>query len=276
MRTFILHASSAIPWQDRYRKAFADGLTRHGHRVDLPGYEEPGAIHVIFGPNVYRQVFISLRARGRHVLTVNRAFLGEVLGDQQNPYVAIGWDGYNNLARFAYDFGQELPLSRWRPEFDEHWKEPDPQIVMRPALVLGEYETPSWFAKKVRSELRNGPAWFRPHPAAADTAQMMRMMGTKPAPDTTLRRVLDASAFVLTHHTTAAVEALLRGLPVITYNDESMCHPITPHSIAEFFEAPRLPDRRREWAEWLAWTQWTIEEIARGDPFEFLLTREHG
>ncbi len=267
-----IHATHSIPWQKRYLTAFLRGFGAVGIRAchttvlnDLG----PGT-HMLFGPNSWKQSFAKLTFAKRDFLTVNRAFMGSVLGHEPNPYVAIGWNGYNNKATFAFDYGDELPHSRVIPigqpvAYDD--AEPWRNEWSHPALILGEYDPATAFYSWARSRCED---WvegcvFRPHPSRNDG-----LAGVNTSQAKSLKHAIERASVVLTHHSTAACEALLRGVPVISYDEESMCWPVTPH------ELNHVGDRvdRHEWMEWLAWTQWNIEEIARGEPWEWLSSRE--
>lgn len=258
-----VHAATGIPWQKRYLAAIIAGFELMG----IPARHEGGqstaspGVHIILGPNVFKNCFNGLRIDGRDCLTINRAFIGSVLGDEANPYVAIGWNGYNNRARFPFEFGDELPHSRMTEQL---WAEVYAQVSDRPGLplILGEYENTSGYlaAAVTQCKSRGGGSFYRPHPHGPTPSSV------HPAPWTLIEDSIDASSVCLTHHSTAGVMALIRGCPVISYDRESMTWPITPHELGATI--PDLPERA-DWLEWLAWTQWTIDEIARGDPWEF-------
>lgn len=260
----VVHAQPGIPWQKRYLEAITDGLATCGIGAKWTSQQETGpGTHIILGPNAFRQAFERLRSEGRDLLTINRAFIGSVLGDERNPYVAIGWNGYNNLARFPFKYGEVLPHSRMGSLWGQvRGFRQAPTLDGQVALVLGEYDTPADYLTTALGELHEaGEAfYYRPHP------QAQKPKGVRLAPWPTIEEAIDESAYVLTHHSTAGVTALIRGCAVVTYDQESMAWPITSHSIDEL----RYPNREL-WLEWLAWTQWTIEEIARGDPWEFFV-----
>jgi hypothetical protein len=223
------------------------------------------AHYIVLGPNCFRQTFAKLRAAGRDVLTVNRAFIGSVLGNEENPYVAIGWNGYNNHARFPFEYGAELPYSR---AVETLWREVHPASQRTgPALILGEYDTPPEFIHQTLQDCAalGIDAWFRPHPNAQHRPRLVRL-----CPEKNLKGAIRSSSVALTHHSTAACEALLRGLPVVVYDSESMCAPVCPEAPYTETTSLVLPDRT-QWVEWLAWTQWTVDEIHNGEPWSWLL-----
>lgn len=254
---------SGIAWQKRYREAIAKGLRKRGHEVRESGTEDwHEGTHILLGPNSFKNLAARLAEKGENFLTVNRAFIGSVLGNEPNPYVAIGWNGYNNNAEFPFAYGDELPCSRMTPQL---WTMVEPQggSPSGPALILGEYdEFPIFIRHAIADCEKNNVAWwFRPHPQGRTPAR------ARSCPAKNLRAACHNSSIVLTHHSTAACEALLRGVPVVAYDEESMCWPIAQRPPVNGFSY--CINDRPAWLEWLAWTQWTIHEIANGDPWQW-------
>lgn len=265
---------SGVPWQLRYRSAIAKGLTRRGLDVHEHGLTNAyQGTHIVLGPNSWRHVEQLCKARGDDYITINRAFFGSVLGDEENPYVAIGWNGFNRNARFPFSYDDighgKHPHSRLT---DDLKADILPMVAdsgpmmdgdqLKPVLILGEYDTPKAWLTKVSAELAatEFPWKFRPHPNAGDMG-----LGDHLHPAKTLEDALDQSSYVLSHHSTAGVTALLRGRHTLTYSEESMAWDVTPHKLAGNIGFPP----RGVWTEWLAWCQWTIEEIENGDPWEY-------
>ena len=259
-----VHAQTGIPWQKRYLAAIVEGLGEVGIGARWTAQQETGpGTHIILGPNAFRTAYHQLSQAGRDLITVNRAFIGSVLGDEPDPYVAIGWNGYNNRARFPFAYGDTLPMSRMTKELWDDVGEPQSSRQSGLPLILGEYEnTQGYLAAAITQCRRRGGGFFyRPHPHGPTPTGVQR------APWETIETAVDASSVCLTHHSTAGVLALIRGCPVVTYDRESMAWPITEHELAPD-RIPAVPERG-PWLEWLAWTQWKISEIARGDPWEW-------
>ena len=256
---------TGIPWQKRYRAAIAEGLRLHSHEVRESATDDWHAgTHIILGPNCFKQLAARLTDKGEDFITVNRAFIGSVLGHEHDPYVAIGWNGYNNKASFPFSYNDILkrahPYSRAQPLWRFVESVPAPS---GPALILGEFdEFPEFFRQAVADCERNGLQWWwRPHPDGKTPSR------ARTCPSKNLATACRESAVVLTHHSTAACEALLRGTPVVAYDEESMCWPIAQRAPIDGFRLP-MPDRG-PWVEWLSWTQWTISEIAAGTPWDW-------
>lgn len=256
---------TGIPWQKRYRAAIAQGLRSRGHEVRETATQDwHEGTHILLGPNAWRDMADTLANRDQDFITINRAFIGSVLGNETNPYVAIGWNAFNNNAQFPFTY-QEIvtrkhPYSRAQPlwRFVESGVHPS-----GPALILGEYdEFPVFFKQAVADCERNGLQWWwRPHPQGKTPSR------ARSCPSKNLATACRESCVVLTHHSTAACEAMLRGTPVVAYDEESMVWPIAQKAPIEGFRLA-LPDRG-PWVEWLSWTQWTIDEISTGSPWEW-------
>ena len=269
MSSFVVHAATGIPWQKRYLEAIMAGLHKAGHEAKWSAFQEAGeGTHIILGPNAFKQCHGRLLKEGRDHLTINRAFIGSVLGHELNPFVAIGWNGYNNRARFAFSLEDieigRAPYSRMKlHDLEQFVGKPRPDRGGVP-LVLGEYENTMGYISSAVTELKINafPFFYRPHPNGPTPP------GVRAAPWADIEAAIEASSCCLTHHSTAGALALVRGCPVVSYDRESMTWPVTPHELRSTL--PEVPDRTY-WLEWLAWTQWTIEEIAQGDPWEFLL-----
>lgn len=257
---------TGIPWQKRYREAIAKGLRLQGMAVRESATEDWfEGTHILLGPNSFKFLAAKLADRGEDFITINRAFIGSVLGDEPNPYVAVGWNGYNNHARFPFSYEQavahKLPHSRMTQPL---WNFVEAcHSRGGPALILGEYDSyPEFFRQAVSDCERNDQQWwFRPHPNGGTPAR------ARSCPAKKLSTACRESSIVLTHHSTAACEALLRGIPAVAYNEESMCWPIAQQAPIDTLDFA-LPDRG-PWVQWLAWTQWTITELAQGDPWEW-------
>jgi hypothetical protein len=73
---------------------------------------------------------------------------------------------------------------------------------------------------------------------------------------------LKNASCVVTMNDTAAVEAVLAGVPVVAMDPRSMAYDVAGHSL-EDMKNPATPDRE-EWFKKLAFVQWTPEELADG------------
>jgi hypothetical protein len=160
-----------------------------------------------------------------------------------------------------------IPLRPWRTE-GRHIL-----LLGQTQLGYGTNHLPipvnEWIQQTARAirDVADRPIVLRPHPDEK----------TRPQIDVTDYSVLDRGklgaalegAWCCVAKTTyAVVEAILRGIPVIT--DDPMCvaYPVAAHDLADV-EAPAMPDRT-QWACDLAYTQWNIDELRQGLPWRHL------
>lgn len=74
--------------------------------------------------------------------------------------------------------------------------------------------------------------------------------------------ILKDAWLVVAHSSSAAIEALLAGIPVIVTDPD--CAAAEFGSTIDEIESPRCPDGREEWAARLADSQWTLDEFRSG------------
>lgn len=75
---------------------------------------------------------------------------------------------------------------------------------------------------------------------------------------------------VVTHHGNSVVEALAEGIPVFCNDGVGTlmgCTDLTK------IESPVRPENRIEFFNQLAWWQWTYDEIERGEPFKWMVSK---
>jgi hypothetical protein len=76
---------------------------------------------------------------------------------------------------------------------------------------------------------------------------------------------------VVTHSSTAAIEALIAGVPAFTTGQESAVWDLTAHDLMQI-DAPYYPsvEVRQSRIDAIAAHQWTLDEMARGDAWRAL------
>ena len=95
---------------------------------------------------------------------------------------------------------------------------------------------------------------YRPHPLLANPTM-------RP-----LKEALQGARSCFTWNSTAAIEAVLAGVPTWSFDRGSMAWDVTAHDVND---EPALVDRR-QWAYNLAYRQWTHAEFEAGDAWAFL------
>jgi hypothetical protein len=183
--------------------------------------------------------------------------------------------GVNGIKREAQYFNTTSPPERWnqlgiqlRP-----WRSDGRHILLLGQTQHG-YGTQhlslpinKWFERIVR-QLRGAtdrPIVFRPHPdekavpSVEVSGFVVRERGRK------LKDELEGAWCCVAKTTNAVVEAIVRGIPVVT--DDPLClgYPVASHDFAGI-ENPATPERA-QWAYDLAYTQWSIEDLRQGLPW---------
>lgn len=181
-------------------------------------------------------------------------------------------DGYNQvgIGRIGWVPDCEVDSSRWDALGIADASEP---VANRPksVLVLGQVPNDSqhgftekqlnrWFDERTADFRAQGyTVVFRPHPC--------HLKGKAPTCDRissptlcTLSKALAECSHVVTYNSTAGLEAILAGVPVV-------CHE-SAHYHHIRYESSRSEVMRH--FHRLAWSQWTCDEIESGAPIRFL------
>ena len=74
---------------------------------------------------------------------------------------------------------------------------------------------------------------------------------------------------MVTHNSTAGVDAAVYGVPVYNTDDKALSWDVANYSF-DNINNPDMPDRT-QWLNNLGYCQWREDEIARGDPWYHLL-----
>jgi hypothetical protein len=187
------------------------------------------------------------------------------------------WDGHHKL---ALNSRHPTAYFQSRPKTDERfrqfrikiapWRERGRHILligMSAKAAAAEGLLPEqWERQTVQRlrELTDRPIVYRPKPNW-DAAHPIE--GTVWGKGPELAQALVGAHAVVAHHSNAAVDALLAGVPCIC--PDGVASVLSGHQL-EQIENPPMPDGREQWAWDLAWTQWSVEEIERGAAYRYL------
>jgi hypothetical protein len=186
-------------------------------------------------------------------------------------HYSVGLNGVKNHAEF---FNQNSPSKRWKKLKIEMmpWQTNDEGHI----LVLGQNnkgigttnirkinpDPEKWFRHEIEKLKSFGkPIVFRPHP----TEKHRRFiddksgMGVNISQYSNLENDLKDCFAVFSPTSNAAVDAIIRGVPVITNDSLSIVREVASPSIEDI----RRPDRT-QWAYNLAYAQWNISEMNIG------------
>lgn len=266
----------AVLWiktQPHYRRdAFAAGLEKRGFRI-MDKVTDPGPGDVLVSWNMYPSNEATAqywRQRGAKVLIAENGYIGKDKNGHQ--LYALARDGHNGSGKWYV--GQE---DRWTPLGIElaPFRVKDGPIVVRAQRGIGTklMASPPRWARETVAALQRGmrrPVILRQHPAD-DRRQALY--------ETDEKVLANCHALVI-WASSMGVKALVAGVPVFY---------AAPHWIMDY-AAPRLSRpgedgaiRLPSWSSWpyvpqrmealfrLAWAQWSIDELASGEPFRYLL-----
>lgn len=234
------------------------GLARHGIAAELarPHEYSPTDLAVVWG---HRQhgIMRGQKAAGARYLVMERGYFGD-----RFAFYSLGYDGLNGRADFC---NAGAPGDRWqRYGWDlPAWKESG-QIVLVMGQVLGDAALAhvnyrEWQEKAVIAAKKYElPVYFRrhPHPRARADGTQLRV----PLSKSTLEEDLARAAVVVTLNSNSGVDAVLAGVPAITYDVGAMAWKVTAHKIGEIARPCR-----RQWVHELAYAQWLLHEIESGE-----------
>ena len=256
----VIHCNQ-VKWQKEYKKYFARGFTRHGVQVTTTPHDAPvrGAVNVIFANNSWKKTMAGCIQNNIPLLTVGRCFFGS-----RFDMVAIGWDGFNGDADFCLD---DVDDSRWKKHGFEI---PDWNMSGEYILVCGEFRNMKPWYKQLQNILPKDEVRFRSHPFVNELHGWKKAPGKK---QDDIKTALAGAGACITYDSIAGCDAVLAGVPSITYGPKSIAWDVSMKSYEEWIDLIAnydvLPDRE-DWCNRLAYCQWSHQEIMDGDFWEHL------
>lgn len=255
MSDVVVVIRPGVEHQETHCSAMAEGISRHGHRVTrvAPGQRIDADVAVCWGWQIGK--------RYRNPLVLERGHVGP-----RRTYTSAGWRG---LAGYGHYPGCLDSGERWE---SRHGALMQPWHGGGYALLLGQcagdaalhgLDFRAWAQRTTDELLAAGlMVRYRPHPAMA--ADRFCPTGATLAGGG-LQEALARAELAVTYTSTAGVEAVLSGVPTLTFDRGAMAWPVTGHAVGEVV----TPDRTA-WSHALAWTQWTIDELASGEAWAAL------
>lgn len=256
------HAAVLIREAPHYRHdAFLRGLARCGYRVERgpKDHPEPGDVLVIWNRYAHWEAqALRYEGAGATVLVAENGWIGS--DEKGRQLYALCRSNHNGAG--TWEVGPEDRWSRLGIDL-KPWREDGEHILVLPQRAFGArgVAMPEGWGDDVAARLRavtDRPVIVRPHPG-----------NVQPKPEPDWKNCWAA----VTWASGAGIKAIVAGIPVFHELPRWIGAPAARHGI-EGIEAPflgdRLPMLRR-----LAWAQWTVDEIADGEPFEWLLADEN-
>lgn len=217
------------------------------------------------------KILSDYRAAGKRAIYIDLGYWG-----RRNR---TRWDGYHKLAlnsRHPTDYFQRIPKGPERfSEFGltiSPWRKSGRHILLvgmsAKAAHAEGFEPEQWERETIARlrQLTDRPIVYRPKPNWRDARPLE---GTQFGQGAALADALVDCHAVVAHHSNAAIDALLAGIPCIC--PEGAASVLSGHQL-EQIENPPMPDGREQWACDLAWTQWTVEEMEAGLAYRYLVT----
>lgn len=256
----IPKAYCAIRDQPVYRRdAFVRGLEAAGYQV-MPmhtiGPGRKGDVLVIW--NRYGGLHDTASRFEREGGVVLVAENGYLANDRSNrTRYAIARTGHNGSGEWFFGGPERWEKLQIRLQ---PWRESGDHILICPNRSFGRpgYIMPSDWPEVVAKQLKGitkRPVRIRPHP------------GNDP-PKRPLADDLRNAWAVIIWSSSSGCEALVSGIPVFCFAPAWIAKSATCPDI-RLINNPPLPDRLPAMQR-LAWAQWHVEEIARGEPFQYL------
>jgi hypothetical protein len=260
MNAALIVVRSKLGHQREFGGAFAEGLERHGWRVEFATDYRKADLVVMWGVRRGDRM-ARAKADGCKVCILERGYLGDRF---EWTSVSFG-GGLNGRAEFRGPFGDP---SRWNKNFADLMRDYDPPkdgygLIMGQVpgdMSIKHANIDQWYGQTAKALEKIG--WsvrFRPHPLAGRRSGNRRAGHLKEASGT-LCEALRGAGVVVTFNSNSGVDAALCGRPVIAFDPGSMVYEIAGHQVDEI----REPDRTA-WAHALAWKQWTRDEMASGE-----------
>lgn len=235
--------------------AFAEGLRKHGHTAEIRRDPSEADLAVFWGVRREHDIARQKMAGGQ-VCVLERGYLGD-----RFAWTSVSFGGgLNGHGQFRGPFADG---SRWERHFAplmRDWTERD-----RSAVIMGQVLTDMslrgldakalWLGAASRLRPLGWDVRFRGHPLANGFGL--------PGIDSiggSLSDVLAQAGLVVTINSNAGVDAVLAGVPTISFDDRSMAWAVTGHETEDIIR----PDRTA-WAHAMAWKQWSLEEMRSGE-----------
>ncbi|WP_192246104.1 hypothetical protein [Mesorhizobium silamurunense] len=248
--------------------AMAKGVAAVGDQprlVPYTGFQAPaGDVAVFYGfDDRLQEIFNAYRAAGRPVVYVDMGYWGRLEGGK--------WSGYHKVsvnARHPTEYFQRVKhddkrVARFGLKI-EPWRSGSTIIVAgtsgKGAVVDGFY--PQQWETEAINTLRkhtDREIIYRPKPS---------WTGATPIPGSTfcqtkvdIRQWLSDCHAVVTHHSNAAIDGLLAGVPAFCL--EGVAAPMACADLDKI-ESPLFPEGRQQWINDISYCQWTPAEMEAG------------
>lgn len=251
-----------------------------------PGLDAVATLGILRGTG---QMLKEAKSKGLNYFYIDHAYFNAGYGGK--GWMRVVYNGHS-VSRI-----QSVSSKRWKLYFKknnivEPWRNKknrgDKIIICPPTHAVAWYLSIKYdWAEKVKSELekilphdQHHKIIIRPKPNEPVVDQFGNLVGLKKNPFTSnLNDELEQACVVIAYNSTVALDATLKGIPVIT-SDHSCCSSIS-FSIDAFRKAnfpdlfDREPPNRISLLHWLSYNQWRMGEFNDGTSWR-MLQGQHG
>jgi hypothetical protein len=248
-------------------QAFAEGARRHGLQAQIytrfNGIE--GDIAVAYGW-IHESTFNAYKAAGKHFAYWDLGYWG------RQPATGKTVEGYHRLAVDDWDtlvnMRRDCPSDRWE-RLDVHIRKPVTGMsrilvagMSAKAAITHGYRENQWedmIRRQIFQAVPQAEVDFRAKP----NKRVRQIMP--------IEQALETTHLLVTHHSNAALDALVAGVPV--YCRKGIGRLASPDELDEaYIRNPVLPSIRRRLAILAdaAYAQWTPDEMRSGEAWEHI------
>ena len=273
----VVYAALEKPRSRQIGEAMLHGLKRSGVPSSIQpmlSYRYPDADVAIFY-GLMRPILEGYKRVGRPAIYIDLGYWGRHEGGRRQGFHKLSLNSRHPTAYFQkrkHDAGRfnhfRVPIQPWKSRNEGYIL----LVGMSAKAAAAEGFRPEQWERQMVSEIRkysDREIIYRPKPswhAATTIPGTRRMIGVDGDIDKTHFRNCYA---VVTHHSNAAIEGLLAGVPVFVWDGVATAPGKGSCDISRI-ESPPTPTEREQWAYDIAWTQWNVAEMQSGQVWDYL------
>ncbi|MCP3447320.1 hypothetical protein [Bradyrhizobium sp. CCGUVB14] len=266
IRTAVIHVQPGARHQDDAARAMLAGLVRHGIKVRLAQYDVPEVadLTVVWSWRQQRVVSESLENQ-IPILVMERGHL-----PPRRNWISCGFNGMLRRGVYAVPAPGNDRLERYFAQHIKEWVRREGYALLIDQ-VAGEGSTTGPFSHSwtedviaVLSALGHNIR-YRRHPKALEWKDNWVPPDLEIS-SASLIEDFEKAAICVTFNSSVAVEAVVYGVPAVSFDVDSMAWEVTSHNLGE----PPLFCDRQAWLERLSWVQWSMEELSSGVAWDAL------
>lgn len=258
--------------------SMVEGIRRAGDQPDLRhrlSYRAPDTEVAIFY-GLMKEILGGYKAAGKKAIYVDLGYWGRHEGGRRAGYhkVAINsrhpTDYFQRRVHVPDRFNRfGVPILPWRTKGDHVLV-----VGMSAKAAAAEgYGPQEWETKVIRqlNAITKRSVWYRPKPNWHDASPIQGSSFVRGTDGDATETVLRNCHAVVTHHSNVAIDAVLAGVPVFSWDGAGK---LMSCQNLDMIESPRLYAGREQFAYDLAYTQWNVAEMQAGLAWRYL--REEG